>query len=329
MRAAVQTALGQMKICEVEVPIAGPGGLVVRVRAALTCGTDRKILDRGHEKFSPPLVMGHEFSGDVVEAGPGAPFSAGDAVMGGISGPCGECADCLAGAPNRCASEKREIAWGAFAEFVRVPPRVASQNLFPKPESLSYEAAAILDPLACIARGISRLGRENLDDLLVVGAGAIGLLWIAAARSLGSKRVSIVGKGRERLEAARRFGANVFELDSREPPLARTVVECVGRPEAWGRAFAWTKPGGTALFFGGCAPGASVEFPAARLHYEEVTAAGSFHYHPEDVRQAREWLLSGAIDPAPLFSGKGDLSNLPGFFDRMRRGEGIKYVVHP
>src|SRR5215831_6942140 len=104
-----------MEIREVERPTAGPGEIVVEVRAALTCGTDRKILERGHEKFAPPLVMGHEFSGDVVEAGAGAPFSAGDAVMGGISGPCGRCPECASGAENRCSSPERQIAWGAFA----------------------------------------------------------------------------------------------------------------------------------------------------------------------------------------------------------------------
>jgi L-iditol 2-dehydrogenase len=329
MHAAVQSAIGKMEIREIEAPAAGPGELVVRVRAALTCGTDRKILDRGHEKFSVPLVMGHEFSGDVVDAGPGAPFARGDAVMGGISGPCGKCPDCLAGASNRCASPERELAWGAFAELIRIPARVASQNVFLKPASLSYEAAATLDPLACVARGVSRLGAAILDDFLVVGAGAIGLLWIAAARSLGAKRISAIGKGRQRLEAASRLGARVFELDAQEPPLSRIVIECVGTPEAWSRAFSWTAPGGTALFFGGCAPGVSVTLPASRLHYEEVTAAGSFHYRPEDAKEAREWLVSGAVDPAPLFSGEGPLSNLPVFFDRMRAGEGIKFVVNP
>jgi len=267
MRAAVQSALGVMEIREIDAPTAGPGELVVRVRAALTCGTDRKILNRGHEKFAPPLVMGHEFSGDVEEAGAGAPFAAGDAVMGGISGPCGKCEDCRSGASNRCASPERQIAWGAFAELIRITAGVAAQNVFQKPESLAYESAAVLDPLACIARGISRLGAAKLDDVLIVGAGAICLLWVAAVRSLGAGRVSVVGRGRERLEAARNLGARVYELDSEEPPAARPVVECVGTPGAWERAFSWVAPGGEALFFGGCAPGSAVTLPASRIHY--------------------------------------------------------------
>lgn len=329
MRAAVQSAVGEMEIREIDAPVAGPGELVVRVRAALTCGTDRKILDRGHEKFSPPLVMGHEFSGDVVEAGPGAPFRVGDAVMGGISGPCGECVDCRAGASNRCASPKKAMAWGAFAELVRIPALVAAGNTFPKPESLPYESAAIVDPLACVARGLSRLGAGALDDLLVVGAGPVGLLWIAAARTMGAKRVSVIGKGPERLDVARGLGARVFELGSPQPPPAKTVVECVGTPQAWSRAFSFAADGGTVLFFGGCSPGSSVNLPAARLHYGEVTATGSFHYRPEDARKAVEWLASGAVDPRPFFSGSGPLENLSLFFDKMRKGEGIKFVVNP
>ena len=329
MRAAVQSAIGEMEIREIDAPSAGPGELVVRVRAALTCGTDRKILDRGHEKFSPPLVMGHEYSGDVVEAGEGAPFRPGDAVMGGLSGPCGECADCRSGASNRCSSPAKQMAWGAFAELLRIPARVAAQNVFRKPDSLSYESAAIVDPLACVARGIARLGEPALEDLLVVGAGPVGLLWLAAARTAGARRISVLGRGKGRLEVARRWGARVYEAGADAPPPAKTVVECVGTPEAWSLAFSLAADGGTVLFFGGCAPGSSVSLPAARLHYGEVTAAGSFHYRPEDARQAAGWLASGAVDPRPLFSGSGPLSNLPEFFDRMRRGEGLKYVVNP
>lgn len=330
MRAAVQTAIGKMEIREVDPPKAGPGEMIVRVRAALTCGTDRKLLDRGHEKFTPPLVMGHEFAGDVVESGPGAPFRPGDAVMGGISGPCGACVDCRAGASNRCEAPDREIAWGAFAEYIRVPRRVASQNVFAKPAALSYEGAAILDPLACVARGLSRLGAKTITELLVVGTGPIGLLWIAAARQSGVRTIAALGKGQERLAAAADWGAEVYDLARQERPSSHaTVIECVGTPAAWAEAFALTARGGTTLFFGGCAPGSRVMLDAAKLHYGETTAMGSFHYRPEDARVARDWLASGAVDPTPLFSGAGDLSDLTRFLDRMRAGVGMKYVVHP
>jgi L-iditol 2-dehydrogenase len=330
MRALVQTGLGKMEIREIEKPTAGPGEVIVAVRAALTCGTDRKILDRGHAKFKPPLVMGHEFSGDVVEAGPGAPYKPGEPVMGGISGPCGRCPACLAGDSNRCDSPEREIVWGAFAEFVRIPPRVAARSLFPKPPELSYEAAAILDPLASVVRGLARLRPEPLDDVIVVGTGSVGLLWVAAARIAGAKKISALGKGEARLALARKWGAAAYDRNRPERPSpARVVVECVGTAAAWEEAFGLAAPGGRVLFFGGCAPGTRVTFDAAAIHYAEITAVGSFHYRPEDAVSAREWLVSGALDPGPLFSGTGGLPEAPGFFEKMRSGAGIKYVIRP
>lgn len=330
MRAALQTAIGKMEICEIERPVPGPGEVVVAVKAALTCGTDRKILDRGHHRFKPPLVMGHEFSGVVAAVGPGSGWKEGDAVMGGISGPCGVCADCRRGASNRCESPDREVAWGAFAEYLRVPRRVAAQNLFPKPAGLPDESAAFLDPLACVVRGLARLDPRPDEPLLVLGAGPIGLLWVAAARASGIDSVAVLGKGEDRLALARRWGADAYDLLGPERPAAApAVVECVGRPTAWHEAFALTAPGGRVLFFGGCSPGSAVTFDAARIHYEEITVTGSFHYRPEDAAAAREWLATGAILPGPLISGSGTLADLPAFLEKMRQGVGMKYAVRP
>ena len=328
MRAAVQTSVGAMDVREVERPRAGPGEVVVRVRAALTCGTDRKILDRGHVKFAPPLVMGHEFSGDVAEAGDRAGFEVGEPVAAGLSGPCGRCDACRAGAENRCESSEKEMTWGAFAEYVRVPPRVVRMNLMRKPDALSYEAAAALDPLACVIHGWNRLAAVP-EDLLVLGTGAIGLLWIAVARARGVGRIAAVGRGEERLALARRWGARAIEAAEASDVRAATVVECVGTPEAWTEAFERVRPGGEVLFFGGCAPGSRITLDAGRIHYGEVRVGGAFHYRPEDAAEALRMLESGEVDPGPLFSGSGSLDDLPGFFERMRRSDGIKFVVRP
>jgi len=315
-----------MELREAPRPSAGAGEVVVRVRAALTCGTDRKILDRGHVKLAPPLVMGHEFSGDVAEAGEGAGFETGEAVAAGISGPCGECEACLSGSENRCDAASNALAWGAFAEYVRIPASVVARNLHRKPPALSYESAALLDPLASVVHGWNRLVQPP-EDLLVVGTGAIGLLWIALAKARGVGRISATGRGDDRRRLAQAWGARVAEPGSESR--AGTVVECVGTPEAWREAFDRALPGGEVLFFGGCAPGTEIPLDAAKIHYGEVRVGGAFHYRPADAAEALALLASGAIDPAPLFSGEGTLSDLPDFFDRMRRSEGIKYVVRP
>jgi L-iditol 2-dehydrogenase len=329
MRAAVQTGPGRMEIGEVPSPEPGPGEIVVSVRAALTCGTDLKLLDRGHALFEPPLVMGHEFAGDVAMAGPGAPAREGDAVMCGLSGPCGACAECRRGSSNLCVDPRREMAWGAFAPLIRIPARVAAQNVFPKPSSLPYEHAALLDPLACVAHGIGRLPLAPGADATVVGVGAIGLLWILALRRSGISAIRAVGRGDARLELARKFGAEPYAAGGPAPPRSRLVVECVGTPSAWGDAFELASPGGSVLFFGGCAPGSKFSLDARRLHYEEIAVAGCFHYRPEDAAEARRWLAAGEIPAAALISGEGGLEDLPALFDAMRRKAGLKYAVRP
>src|SRR6266508_3412881 len=123
MRAFVQTAIGEHEERDLPAPRAGPGEVVLRVRAALTCGTDLKLLARGHPRISLPVTMGHEACGEIVEVGEGvADFRAGDRVVPAVSGPCGACADCLDGRANLCATGHADRTWGAFAELLRVPP---------------------------------------------------------------------------------------------------------------------------------------------------------------------------------------------------------------
>ncbi|MFY9552598.1 MAG: alcohol dehydrogenase catalytic domain-containing protein, partial [Thermoanaerobaculia bacterium] len=181
MRAFVQDRVGHFEERDLPRPRAGPGEVVLRMRAALTCGTDLKILARGHARIRPPLTMGHELSGEIAEVGAGVTaWKAGERVVPGISGPCGRCADCHAGRANLCAAGHADRMWGAFAEYVLVPASVVAANLHRLPESLEDEAAAFVDPLASVLHGWNRL-RAPAGTLLVYGAGALGFLWAAVA----------------------------------------------------------------------------------------------------------------------------------------------------
>ena len=301
------------------------------MRAALTCGTDLKLLARGHPKISLPVTMGHEACGEIVETGEGvADFRAGDRVVPGVSGPCGACGDCLGGRANLCAFAHADRTWGAFAEFLRVPAAVVRSNLHRPPADLPDEVAAFLDPLASILHGWNRLGAPPPETLLIYGAGALGLLWAATARARGVKAI-VVGRGAPRLQAAAGYGARVVDV-ALEPAAgiaADAAVDCTGDPRVWEMLPSLVRPAGRVLLFGGCAPGASVTYDAARLHYSEITLAGSFHYFPEDARQVMALLSSGRVDPRPLLSSSGPLSELPRFLKAQTRGEGVRYAVRP
>src|SRR6266545_2292448 len=185
MRAFVQTGIGHFDERDVPPPRAGRGEVVIRVLAALTCGTDRKLLARGHPKIALPVTMGHEACGEIAEVGEGVEgFRIGERVVPGVSGPCGECGDCRSGRSNLCAAGHADRTWGAFAEMLRVPANVVAANLHRPPEGLASEIAAFLDPLASVLHGWNRLGAKP-ERLLIYGAGALGLLWAATAKARG------------------------------------------------------------------------------------------------------------------------------------------------
>ncbi|HEV8610439.1 MAG TPA: alcohol dehydrogenase catalytic domain-containing protein [Thermoanaerobaculia bacterium] len=332
MRGFVQTGVGRFEERELPRPVAGPGEVVLRVRAALTCGTDLKLLDRGHPRITLPVTMGHEACGEIVEIGPGVErFAPGDRVVPGISGPCGDCHECGRGFENLCATGHADRTWGAFAELLRVPAAVVASNLHPAPPGLPDEIAAFLDPLASVLHGWNRLAPVR-GTLLVYGAGALGLLWAATARSREIPTIVAARGNALRLETARAYGARVIDLDRDAPNsagLTDMAVDCTGDPEVWRRLADLVAPGGKVLLFGGCAPGATVAWDAARLHYSEISLLGSFHYTPKEARAAIAMLASGEIDPSRLICGRGSLSDLPRFLEAQKRREGIRYAVFP
>ncbi|HEY2796916.1 MAG TPA: alcohol dehydrogenase catalytic domain-containing protein [Thermoanaerobaculia bacterium] len=346
MKAYVQTAIGRFEEQDLPPPSAAPGEVVLRMRAALTCGTDVKILRRGHTKVSLPVTMGHEICGEVVELGEGVSgWKIGERAAPGVSGPCGRCADCTAGRANLCSGSPAWM-WGTFAERVRIPAGIVAVNLHRVPEGVSDEVAAFLDPLASVIHGWNRLGTPAPgpgSSMLIYGAGALAFLWAGLASKRG---VEVVLAGRrtpqaggtqrppnppERAKLAERFGARFLDVTGGfpegSPRPADIAVDCTGDRAVWERLPALVRAGGRVLLFGGCAPGATVTFDAARLHYSEISLIGSFHYTPEEARASLEALASGAIDPRPLIAESGTLSDLPRFLEAQQRGEGLRYAL--
>lgn len=336
MKAFVQTAIGRFEEQDLPDPAAGPGEVVLRMRTALTCGTDVKILRRGHTKVSLPVTMGHEVCGEIVELGEGVSgWRLGERAAPGVSGPCGRCADCAAGRANLC-SGKPAWMWGTFAERVRIPAGIVAANLHRVPEGTADEVGAFLDPLASVIHGWNRLGTPAPGPgttMLIYGAGALAFLWAGLASKRGLD-VTVAGRRKERAKLAGRFGAKFLDVSgggfpesSALPSAADIAVDCTGDRTVWERLPALVRPGGRVLLFGGCAPGATVTFDAARLHYSEISLIGSFHYTPEEARASLEALASGAIDPRPLIAETGTLADLPRFLEAQQRGEGLRYAI--
>lgn len=329
MNALVLEEPGCLALKRVHVPEPGPGEVLLKVQAATTCGTDLKAYLRGHPQIPMPGVLGHEYSGTVAATGSGAPFAVGDAVMGVHSAPCQECHWCLRGQENLCESLMATKVLGSYAEYLLIPERVARLNLFKKPTALSFEMASLLEPLSCVAQAVRILQPRPEDRVLIIGPGAIGLMFVAALKQLGIHDVTIAGRNRERLEVGETLGAKPVHLHQVEQCGFDTVIECTGTIEIWEQSIDHVRRGGTVVLFGGCASGTSVSFDTKRVHYDQITLISPFHFGTEAVRTARQWLLNPKMNLEPLVSGYRALEDAERTFDDLKAGRGIKYVFRP
>jgi len=336
--ASILVEPGRVELQDVPIPRISDGEVLVRVKAALTCGTDLKAYRRGHPVIPMPGPFGHEFSGIIEETGKEVRrFRRGDEVMTVHSAPCLTCIFCRKKAYNLCEQIMRTKILGAFAEFIVLPSNIIKQNAFRKPKNLSFDEASFLEPLSCVVHGMSLLHITKWDRVLIVGAGPIGLLHLLLLREKGAA-VSVMDIHPARLRMARRCKADAaFQPERIESAIKRltdgigfdAVFECTGNPQIWENSVYYARKGGSIVLFGGCETGTRVTYSADRLHYDELTVRGSFHYMPSDVREAYGLLRSGRINVSELISGKYSLKHVKKAFMKLDRGEGIKYAIIP
>jgi len=339
VRQAHLTAPRTIEWRDSKTPAPRAGEVVVRVRAALTCGTDLKTYRRGHPKlgYGP---FGHEASGDVVAVGAGVErFSPGDAVMWVQTAPCGTCERCAAGDENLCVRLFDEIALGAYGDLLRLPAKIVSRNVYRKPEHLSYIEAAFLEPFACVVHGWNVMRRANAtmplpSDVTIIGAGTIGLLHAIYAVH-HRVRATVVARGEQRRALAALLGAErvVDAADAAGVDALRgsapAIIECAGTAETWQQAVTLARPGGRVLLFGGLPADSEIALDATRLHYGELALLGAFHFTPADVKQAYELLARGGLDVKTLISGVEPLDRLIDVFERLDRRAGHKFALIP
>jgi len=324
MQAAVLYGKEDVRLEAVPVPSLDPGELLVRVRAALTCGTDVKVFRRGYhaKMIQPPALFGHEMAGDVVAVGYGVTrFRPGDRVVAANSAPCDRCFFCQRNQKNLC--EDLMFNNGAYAEFMRLPERIVAKNTYRIPDHLDYRDAALVEPLACALRGLDESGIQPGDTLAVLGLGPIGLMLVRLARFAFGARVIALARRIEQVDRAMMLGAEEGVLLGKPDTVvtevkARTagrgpdvVIEAIGHPDAWELATRLVRKGGTINFFGGCATGAKVGLDTGLLHYSEITCKASFHHTPDHIRRALNLIADGTLTARHLVNHEEPLSHLP------------------
>lgn len=323
MTAAVLYGKERLQIETVDVPKIGAGDVLVRVRAALTCGTDVKVFRRGYHArmIVPPALFGHELAGDIVAMGEKVQgFQIGQRVMAANSAPCGECYSCRRGQENLC--EDLVFNNGAYAEYIRIPERIVQKNLHVIEDHVGYQDAALAEPLACVLHGLEECALRAGDTLAVIGLGPIGMMFVRLAKAVYGARVIAIGRRQPQLDRAARMGADELILNGdgadvvgavkgmTEDRGADAVIEAVGLPELWQLAVRLLRRGGVVNFFGGCAAGSTVSLDTGLLHYSELTCKASFHHTPALIRKALEVIGRGYVTAKDFVNGVEPLANL-------------------
>ena len=208
MTAAVLYGKEDIKIERVPIPRVGDGEVLVKVHVALTCGTDLKVYQRGYHArmIVPPALFGHELAGTVEEVGEGVRgFKKGMRVVALNSAPCGMCFYCSKHQLNLC--EDLLFNNGAYAEYIRIPRRIVETNMLVVPSNVTFEDAAMTEPLACVLRGLHETGVEIGDTVAVIGGGPIGLMFVQVAKAIGCNVIAVV-KRDSQVSLARKKGAH-------------------------------------------------------------------------------------------------------------------------
>ena len=323
MTAAVLYGKEDVQIESVDVPQIGRGDVLVRVRAALTCGTDVKVFRRGYHArmIVPPALFGHELGGDIVAMGKDVRgFHVGQRVVAANSAPCGECFYCKRDRENLC--EDLLFNNGAYAEYIRIPERIVRKNMYEVPAHVSYQDAALVEPLACVLRGLEESGVRPGDTVAVIGLGPIGMMFVRLAKAVFHARVIAIGRRPQQLQRASKMGADETILNCEGADVvgpvhemtggrgADIVIEAVGVPEVWQLAIKLLRRGGVVNFFGGCPDGTNLSLDTNLLHYSELTCKASFHHTPALIRKALDLVSRGYVGAKDFVNHSEPLTNL-------------------
>jgi L-iditol 2-dehydrogenase len=352
--AAVLYGQEDLRLEQVDEPSPAPGEVVLRVGAATTCGTDLKVWRRGgHAKMlKPPTLFGHEAAGQIVALGAGVTgWQVGDRVVANNSAPCMNCFFCHKQEYSLCSN--LTFNNGTFAEYLRIPAPIVQHNLLPIPAHLSDALAAMTEPLACVLHGAARSNVKRGDRVVILGDGAIGLMFVAALASgqgdwttetsgaAPFAEVLLLGGSDQRLAVGAQLGAaRTFNYRQVEdvPGLVRqltdgwgadVVIEATGVPSVWEMAIACARPGATVNLFGGCPRNTTITVNTEQLHYSELTLKGVFHNTPRYVRAALDLLARQTLPFEVLISEEQPLKKLAQVFEAMKQRQVIKVAMVP
>jgi L-iditol 2-dehydrogenase len=344
MKAAVYLGKDKIEVRDVPTPEADADSVLVKVQSCAVCGSDIRIFHHGNSRVNPPQILGHEASGEVVEVGGNVKrFRKGDRVAIGADVPCGECVFCEAGIGNNCQINYAlgyQFA-GSFAEYVLLNKTVVNYGPVHKiPDTMSYDEAALAEPLACVLNAVELTNIRLGDTVVIIGAGPIGCMIIPIAYMSGAAKVIVVQRSRPRLEAAKKFNADIYVCSSEEDPVKRVLEETRGlgadviftanpNPQSHIDALKMAKNRARINLFGGLPAGSAVTLDTNIIHYKELFVLGAHGSLPRHHQQAVELIAAHRPDIRPYISHRFALQDINEAFATAEGHQGMRVVVKP
>ena len=340
MKGAVLYGPKDLRLEEVERPSVNDGEVLAGVEVALTCGTDAKVYLRGsHPRMlQVPSLFGHEWAGVIEEVGKNVRgFQKGDRITSANSAPCFKCYYC--GIKRFSLCENLTFMNGTYAEYIKVPEAIVKTNLFKIPKNVTYEETAFLEPLSCVIHGVEEINVEKDEEVVINGAGPIGLLFLLVLKNIGTK-VTMVEKNEQRLKIAEKLGCDAAILVTKNKDTIGEIkklsckgmdiaIEATGIPKVWEDSIRMVRGGGRVLFFGGCNPGEKVAIDTELIHYSELTIKGVFHHTPSHVKKAYDLIVGKKLNLSELITERVPLDGISEALEKTVKGEGIKIAVIP
>ncbi|MBE9536185.1 MAG: alcohol dehydrogenase catalytic domain-containing protein [Proteobacteria bacterium] len=329
-----------VRLEEMPVPDIGNNDILIKVKASGICGSD--VMEWYRIKRAP-LVLGHEVTGEVIKVGLDVDkFKPGDRIFTLHHVPCEECPECLKGHQTACRDFQsiNNFEPGAFSEYLKVTGKSVDTGTLKLPDNISYEEGTFIEPLGTVLRGLRATGIKPGDSILVIGAGLSGLLFIKAAKALGAGLIMATDMQENRLEAAKRFGADYTALAGEDIPstlegvndgrLADRVILTTGAMPAVEQAMDSVERGGTLLFFAVPRPEDKVEVDFNRYWRNDITLKTSYGSAPIDHYQAIELMSSGRIEVKDMITHRLPLEQIASGFQMAAEGKDcLKVIIEP
>lgn len=345
MRAVVLSGPNQFAPAEIEKPQIGPDEILLEMKAAAICGTDMRILTGKKTKgVRYPSVIGHEFCGVIAEVGADVKgYEVGEKVAVANVIPCHHCSSCLRGRTNACL-DRKAIGYefdGGFEEYIRIPSIcIENGNVVKLPEYMSYQAGALIEPLSCCIRGLKNAGTGFNDDVLIVGAGPIGLFHLQLSKIAGAHKVIVSEPNEQRRKVALELGADLVVDPTKEdlPAIVDretngqgmdVIVMAIGVPALVNSTLKLCKRGGTVNLFAGFAGTGESTVEVNTIHYNEINVNGSTAYKLEDYLAAAEMIKSGKIDADKIVTHRFKIEDFQKAYDVCVAGTGLKVIIEP